>query len=34
MNWRLLHSLDIDRVVREGDVDTIQARGYLSFCDV
>ncbi|CAJ1453919.1 unnamed protein product [Effrenium voratum] len=25
MNWRLLHSLDIDRVVREGDVDTIQA---------
>ncbi|CAE8657245.1 unnamed protein product, partial [Polarella glacialis] len=25
INWRLLHSLDLDRVVREGDVDTIQA---------
>ncbi|CAE7428325.1 DZIP1L [Symbiodinium necroappetens] len=25
INWRLLHSLDLDRVVREGDIDTIQA---------
>ena len=25
VNWRLLHSLDLDRVIREGDVDMIQA---------
>lgn len=25
LNWRLLHSLDLDRVVRDGDVETIQA---------
>lgn len=25
INWRLLNSLDLDRVIREGDVDTIQA---------
>eukprot|EP00929_Paragymnodinium_shiwhaense_P116779 TRINITY_DN8665_c1_g1_i1.p1 TRINITY_DN8665_c1_g1~~TRINITY_DN8665_c1_g1_i1.p1 ORF type:complete len:1279 (-),score=245.37 TRINITY_DN8665_c1_g1_i1:64-3900(-) len=25
INWRLLHSLDLDRVIREGDVETIQA---------
>ena len=28
INWRLLHSLDLDRVVREGDIDTIQAEGF------
>jgi len=27
MNWRLLHSLDLDRVIHEGDVDTVQ--GYM-----
>jgi hypothetical protein len=25
LNWRLLHSLDLDRVVHDGDVETIQA---------
>jgi len=25
LNWRLLHSLDIDRIMREGDVESIQS---------